>query len=161
MGPSRLTNVTILTLALGAAAGSLRAQPAPVAATADQDLRFGAVLPGLAAVVSRTDAVNAGRFQIRGAKNAEVVVQLTLPTEMNAPGGAQLPLSFGNADGGFGTRPAIGASQSFDPDLPLVAQLSRSGRLYLWLGGTAQPLPTQAPGDYTATITVTVAYTGN
>jgi len=132
-----------------------------VAATADQDLRFGAVLPGLATVVPRTDAVNAGRFQIRGAKNTEVVVQLTLPSAMTAPGGAQLLLSFGNTDGGFGTRPAIGASQSFDPSLPLVAQLSQSGRRYLWLGGTVQPLPTQAAGDYAATITVTVAYTGN
>jgi hypothetical protein len=140
---------------------ALRAQGGTLTATGDQGLQFGVVLPGLASPVSPTDAAMAGRFEIRGDRESEVVIDFILPTEMLAPGGAMLPLVFGVDDGRWGTRPSINQSQTFDPSVPLVARLGRSGRLYLRLGGTAMPLPSQVPGDYSATIAVTVAYTGN
>lgn len=146
---------------IGMAGDGLHAQGGALSVTGDQNLLFGAVLPGLPTPVSPTDAANAGRFEIRGEKNLEVTVQFTLPASLLASDGAVLPLAFGATDGRWGTRPSIGQTQSFDPSIPLVAQLSRSGRLYIRLGGTAQPLTSQTPGDYAATITVTVAYTGN
>jgi hypothetical protein len=143
------------------ACSALRAQGGTLTVTGDQDLQFGVVLPGLPTPISPTDAANAGRFQIRGDRGSEVVVDFILPMEMVSPGGAVLPLSFGVADGRWGTRPSVNQSQTFDPGVPLVARLGRSGRLYLRLGGTALPVPSQASGEYTGTITVTVACTGN
>jgi hypothetical protein len=137
------------------------AQGSALSVTGDQGLQFGIVLPGLPSPVSPTDVANAGRFQVRGDRNAEVVIQFNLPTEMVAPGGAALPMAFGIADGSWSTRPSVQQAQIFDPNIPLVAQLGNSGRLYLRLGGTAQPLSTQPQGEYSATIAVIVAYTGN
>ncbi len=141
--------------------GVLHAQIGNLTVTGEQDLQFGAVLPGLPTPISAADATNAGRFEIRGNRDAEIVVELTLPSALLAQGGTELPLAFGFEDGRCGNRPSIGQSQGFDPNVPLVALLSRSGRLYIWLGGTAQPIPSQAPGDYSAAINITVAYTGN
>ena len=140
---------------------ALCAQGGTLMVTGDQDLQFGTVLPGIATPVSPTDAANAGRFEIRGDRDLELVIQFTLPAALVAPGGAVLPLAFGVTDGKWGARPSVPASQNFDPSVPLVAQLGRSGKLYLRLGGTAQPVPSQVSGDYAASITVTVAYTGN
>ena len=58
------------------------------------------------------------------------------------------------------TSATITAATGFDPRLPRVAQFSDNGRLYLFLGGTAHPGVGQTAGAYTATVTVTVAYTG-
>ncbi len=132
----------------------------PVAGFGRQDLTFGTVLPGWPTVVSRLDAVNSGQYEIRGERRTEVRVDLTLPVALDSPGGATMPLQFGAGDGGFSTRPSIRASQVFDPRTPLVTDLSPSGRLYIWLGGTVVPIPTQEQGNYAATIVMTVSYTG-
>ena len=79
---------------------------------------------------------------------------------MSGPNGAQLQLSFGPGDAGAGETPTITAAAGFDPRAPHVARFSDNGRLYLFLGGTALPGAGQTAGAYTATITVTVAYTG-
>ena len=53
----------------------------------------------------------------------------------------------------------------FDPSTTLIARLRPTpfpnNTYFIWIGGTAVPSPTQFPGVYTATITATVAYTGN
>jgi hypothetical protein len=79
---------------------------------------------------------------------------------MAGPGGAQLPLSFGATDGGVGDTETITAASAFDPRVPRVARFGGNGRLYLFLGGTAHPGAGQTAGAYSATVTVTVAYTG-
>lgn len=125
-----------------------------------QDLQFGNVLPGFPTAVSRLDAVNAGKFGIRGANNAEVQVDLTLPASL-VSGGSNLTVQFGPADGGYALRDRINESLPFDPTVPLVTNLSNRGRLFIWLGGTVVPTPVQAPGAYSGTIVLTAAYTGN
>lgn len=125
-----------------------------------QDLTFGALLPGVPTTVSRFDGLNAGQFELRGQRSAEVQVSLNLPGAMLS-GGAGIPLDFGPADGGFSPDPDVTTSQTFDPRVPLVTTMATNGKLYLWLGGTALPGAQQAAGTYAAAITVTVAYTGN
>ena len=83
------------------------AQGSALTVTGDQGLQFGIVLPGLPSSVSPTDVAYAGRFQVRGDRNAEVVIQFNLPTEMVAPGGAALPMAFVVADGCWSSRPSI------------------------------------------------------
>lgn len=147
----------LMSATLGATA--LAAQ-APATALERQDLTFGVVLPGMATSISPLDPVNAGRYEIRGAKNTEVRIDFQLPTALVASDGTPMPLVISAGDGGYATQPNVRAQQAFDPNVPLIVSLGKSGRLYLWLGGTALPTSTQPSGDYSATITVTVAYTG-
>lgn len=130
----------------------------PVTATGSQGITFGTVFPGVVTTVSRTDALNAGQFQIRGARGAQVQVVFTLPAAMTGPGGASMPLVFGAGDAGYAQTNAIASATAFDPRVPLVTTLSQQGRLFLYLGGQIQPPAQLAPGAYTATITVTVTY---
>jgi hypothetical protein len=153
------SGVAVVLAAIVTLVPQLQAQQ-PVVGVGRQDLTFGTVLPGMPTVVSRLDAANSGQYRIRGTRLTEVRVDLTLPATLDSPGGATIQLQFGAGDGGFSRRPAIGSSQVFDPRVPLVTDLSQGGRLFIWLGGTVLPTPTQEQGNYTATIVMTVSYTG-
>jgi hypothetical protein len=144
---------------LASTASPAMAQGRVLGAFARQDLRFGVVVPGLPTVVTRLDA-NAGRFEIRGARRAEVTVTFTIPSELATPLGGRMTIRFQPNDGGYSTTPADANSRAFDPRVPLVTTLSPAGRLHLWLGGTVAPDAIQPAGRYEATITLTVSYTG-
>src|SRR5438094_502828 len=79
-----------------------------------------------------------------------------LPVVMTGPAGATLPLLFGGSDAGYSQSQSIGSQIGFDPKQPFVITFSQNGRGSVFLGGTAQPVPTQRAGSYTATITLTV-----
>ena len=139
--------------------GALGAQQS-LSAAGVQDLSFGAVFAGINSRVRRSDRVRSGRMVLMGARRAEVVIQFTLPRNLRSPGGTRLRLRFRRNDGGYSRRPGR-TGRAFDPRNPLVARLSRSGELYLALGGTVRPQVSQAPGLYRATVTLTLSYTGN
>jgi hypothetical protein len=142
-------------------AGPLVAQGSrPLDTMAQQQLQFGTVIPGLPTTISWSDAAAAGQFQLRGTGGAQVRIEFTLPTGLMGPGGTTLPVMFGATDGAYAAQPSLNATITFDPRLPLVTTLSKSGRLYLRLGGTVTPSPTQASGPYNSTVTITVSYTG-
>lgn len=149
-----------IVLATAILAARLVAQGRPISATGSQGLTFGALFPGVAAPVPRTDAARAGRFDVRGARDLQVRFDFSLPAAMTSAGGAALPLVFGPNDGGYAQTATIASAAAFDPRSPLLAFLSANGRLYIWLGGTALPGPQQPSGAYSATITMTMAYTG-
>lgn len=140
--------------------GSLASQGRPLSVTGRNDLAFGPLFPGITAQVSRTDVARAGHLEIRGLKDAEVQIVLTLPTALVDGGGRTVPLQFLGGDGGYSMNNAITAATAFDPRTPLVTRLSNNGRLYLWLGGRALPGPTQPAGSYAGGISVSVTYTG-
>jgi hypothetical protein len=150
-----------LMVALLSSGRSAEAQGRPLTVTGDQLLNFGTVFPGVQERVSRTDAANAGRFEVRGRILAEVRITLTLPPALTASGGRTIPLVFGPNDGGRNTLNNATTAQAFDPRVPLVTRLGIPGRLFVFLGGTANPSPTASAGVYQATITLTSAYTGN
>ncbi len=158
----RIGRIVMVAAALTAAgAGQSTAQGRPLSVAGSRDLTFGTLFPGVPQTIVRTDAANAGQFQVSGTRNLEVRAQLTLPSLMTAPGGATMALSFAPGDGGYNTQNNIGTAQAFDPGVPLVTRLPGTGRLFIWLGGTVLPSGTQAAGAYAALITLTVAYTGN
>ncbi|HWO89730.1 MAG TPA: DUF4402 domain-containing protein [Gemmatimonadales bacterium] len=130
----------------------------PVSAVTRQNMAFGTVIPGVPVTVSWSDPLAAGQVEIRGNRNVQVSVQITLPAAMAGPFGATMPMLFGSADGGYSQTNNAAAATSFDPRSPLVATLSPQGRLFIFLGGTVSPPVTQRAGAYTGTITVTVAY---
>src|SRR3990170_6108956 len=93
------------------AARPLAAQARPVTVTAIRGLTFGAVLPGVPQVVSRTDPANSGQFDIRGSSRRQVLLTFILPLTMTGPAGAQMPLAFGSSDAGYSEAQAIGRTR--------------------------------------------------
>jgi hypothetical protein len=160
--PSHAVRSLLLAAALtvGAVRSEVRAQGRPLDVVGRQALTFGTMWSGQPAQVSRQDPLRSGQVELRGMRETDVQVTFTLPAAMAGPGGAELALTFGAGDGGVGTTAAITAATPFDPRLPRVARFGHNGRLYLFLGGTALPGVGQTAGAYTATVTVTVAYTG-
>jgi hypothetical protein len=125
-----------------------------------RDLTFGTVLRGIPTVVDPL-VRSAGRWEIRGESNAEVRIDLILPVALTSVSGADLPLSFGSADGAFDVHPVGKSARVFDPQLPLITAFDKRGRLYVFLGGTALPGAMQPAGEYAATMSLTVSFTGN
>src|SRR5205814_1258252 len=109
-----------------------------------------------ATVTPRTSAANAGQFDVTGPHDSQAALTFTLPVVMTGPAGATLPLLFGGSDAGYSQSQSIGSQIGFDPKQPFVITFSQNGRGSVFLGGTAQPVPTQRAGSYTATITLTV-----
>ncbi len=125
------------------------------------DLTFGTVLRGVPTSIV-APSPEAGSWAIRGEPQAEVQVVLTLPANLFNETGQTMPVTFSATDGAYSAQPQGSGAQSFDPRLPLIAIIEKnSGRLFVFLGGTATPNATQAAGTYVAPITLTVSYTGN
>jgi len=134
----------------------LGAQGNPLNVTGVRGLTFGAVFPGVPRVISRSDPANAGQFDIGHAKFAPIQLTFTLPSVMVGPAGATMPLIFGASDAGYSSPETITSQVGFDPRVPFTTALDKNGRAAVFIGGRAQPAPSQRAGAYTATITLTV-----
>ncbi len=132
------------------------AQGKPLNVSGVHALTFGAVFPGVARVISRTDPANAGQFDIGYAKFSPIQLTFALPAVMNGPAGATMPLVFGANDAGYSSPETITSQVGFDPRVAFATALDKNGRAAVFLGGRAQPLASQRAGAYTATITLTV-----
>lgn len=131
----------------------------PLTVSFIQDLDFGNVLPGVNKTIAPGDGAD-GRLQVAGASGYQVSLDFgTLPTALLS-GGNNLPISFGAGSAGHGTTSGSVGSL-FNPGTGANANLSASGNLFIFLGGTVSPAIDQAAGTYEADITVTVDYTGN
>jgi uncharacterized protein DUF4402 len=161
--PSKGSSVrsSLCVVALVLLAGSpLAAQGRPLQVRGQRAITFGTVLPGVPLTVSRTDPANSGEFELRGQKDAQVQLTFSLPPAMTGPAAATMPLAFGGGDAGYSATQSIAAQVGFDPSQPFLARLSNNGRASVFLGGTVNPGTGQRAGAYTATITLSVAYTG-
>ncbi|HEV8401231.1 MAG TPA: hypothetical protein VGQ18_15485 [Gemmatimonadales bacterium] len=134
----------------------LGAQGKPLSVTGVRGITFGVVFPGVPRVVVRTDAANAGQFDVGYAKFAPIQITFSLPAAMNGPAGATMPIVFGANDGGYSSPETITSQVGFDPRVAFSTALDKNGRAAVFIGGTAQPVSSQRAGNYTATITMTV-----
>jgi len=132
------------------------AQGKPLNVTGVRGLTFGPVFPGVPRVISRTDPANAGQFDIGHTKFNPIQLTFTLPSVMVGPAGATMPLIFGANDAGYSSPETITSQVGFDPRVPFTTALDKNGRAAVFIGGRAQPAPSQRAGAYTATITMTV-----
>ena len=157
-----LTLALALAAALAASAAPLRAQGGrPVAVIGGvRALSFGDVLPGVQSTILPTDPTRSGQFNITGQKFSEIEAWLTLPTQMTGPAGASIPLVFGPGSAGRSNTGAITDQITVDPRTRFTLTLSGNGRGFVYLGGTLLPAGQLPAGPYSATITLTVAYTG-
>lgn len=120
-----------------------------------QGLTFGTLASGMPTVVSPLDASRRASIELRG--SGHVTVTFELPGGLKAEGrDALLPLRFTPADGRV-TFPRSGRALVFDPAAPVSFDIPPwAGGATVWLGGSAEPSPRQAPGSYSASITVNV-----
>lgn len=130
------------------------------------DLRFGQLVPGTPATIAPRTSTGAGKFEIHGLRRAEITFDLTLPTLLRAGAGPYtIPVAFGNTAACHRMTDQQNVCTLFNPSATLTVRLRNrpppDATVFVWLGGTVSPSPTQFPGIYTATVTATVQYTGN
>jgi hypothetical protein len=158
-------------LALTTLAGQAQAQSASIGAratvaqaltvSATDSLLFGAAFPNTTRTIQPSDAAS-GSFTLAGAANAEVNLTFTLPANL-AFGANNLPVSFAGNTAAHNTVSARsgGTFTTFDPSVVATTRLhNASGFLYVFIGGSVSPVA-QPAGDYTGSITLAAAYTGN
>jgi hypothetical protein len=131
--------------------------------TVNSDLVFGDVFPGIPKQISRYTPGAAAEFLITGTAGAEVTLDFTLPTYMNS-NGWNMQLIFRDDDCAMDSSATPDQTNpgydDIDPWHTITYRLGSAG-LTVWLGGTAVPKLAQRKGGYTASIVLTVAYTGN
>lgn len=120
----------------------------PIDVTAGVDLDFGQVLPG---VPTQVLPVDGGTFAVSGAAGQDVIVDFDLPLTL-ADGLLTMPVSF---DAGYG---AGAPDTGLDPNVVVTVGLGATGGWDVFLGGTVLPAVDQAAGNYSGTVTLTVAY---
>ncbi len=154
MRPATVFGSLALGVALLAAPSAARAQ----AVVGTQNLSFGSVIPGVPTTVLRTDPVRSGQIRITGAGLfRSVTLRFTLPTVMNGPSGATMPITFAATDAGVSWQGTIGTQTTFNPNAPFNTILwLGSGTVFL--GGRVNPAPAQLGGSYSGTITLTVIF---
>lgn len=128
------------------------------------DVRFGNVVPGVPTTINPKTSASAGEYEITGNRNAEIAITMTLPTQLST-GFWTMPISFGATSGCWRTNTAQANCTFWDPNTVLIQRIRNqnfpNNRFFVWMGGTVSPSPTQNPGVYLASVTLSVVYTGN
>lgn len=131
--------------------------------TLNNDLVFGAVFPGIPKTITKYTAGSACEFQITGTAGDEITIDFTLPTYMNASG-YSMQMIFNETDCAIDTAATPDQSDpefdDLDPWHTLTYRLGSNG-MTVWLGGMVVPALRQQQGSYTASIVITVQYTGS
>lgn len=143
-------------LAIGLLLGLASSGSAQLSAVGIRNLAFGAVIPGLATVVSPNDPVKSGTFDVQVALGTRLRLDFTLPTQLNGPSGATLPITFVNGDCILLETGAGAAPNSQNPKSMKPYTMTFGNRLFVFLGGTVTPAGVQQTGVYSATVTLTV-----
>ncbi|NOY89314.1 MAG: DUF4402 domain-containing protein [FCB group bacterium] len=131
--------------------------------TVNNDLIFGAVFPGIPKTISKYTAGSAAEFYVSGTAGSEITIDFALPKYMNN-GGLDMQMIFNETDCSIDTSATPDQSNplfdNLDPWHTLTYRLGSNG-LTIWLGSTVVPDVYQIQGNYSASIVITVAYTGN
>ncbi len=131
----------------------------PLAVVGQRNLRFDNVFPGVPKTVA-PDNNRAGRWRIRGQRNAPISMTFTLPANLvRNVTGELMPVGAWAATWDVNATPA--GSTPFTPSAaPTPAQLSNTAQaqVFVYIGATASPAANQRAGAYQATAVLTVAY---
>ena len=147
------SSLPVLLLALSALAGPAAAQ---ISVAPIRDLAFGPVIIGVPSYVPPSHPTRSGQFRFTAPVNSKVRLRFTLPSRLDGPAGATLPISFGNNDAiAQGTAPNS-VPDTFNPKGASVQMIVPSPIVNVWIGGTVTPAGNQPQGNYTGTIIFTV-----
>ena len=100
---------------------------------------------------------------MNGAAGAEVDLSIVAPTvlsDIGGNGGADIPIAY---TAGYSTAdvPASATNWADVTQTETTNLDGTTGELFTWVGGTLTLAGNQTPSNYTATVQLTVAYTGN
>ena len=147
---------TLTALSLLLVATTRRGQ-AQVSAVAIRDLNFGIVIRGVPNSVSPADPVKSGQFYFSTPGiGSRVRIQFTLPTQLNGPAGATLPISFGTTDAQLRGTAGSSAFVTLNPNTSTTLTATTSRDANVWIGGRVTPAVNQVTGAYSNTITLTI-----
>jgi hypothetical protein len=121
-----------------------------------RDLAFGPVIVGIPTSIGPSHPVRSGQFRLTAPLNSRLRFRLTLPTTLDGPAGAKLPISFTNNDGILVSSAPNSVPELFNPKANQVVQNVSSTTTNVFIGGTVSPAGNQQQGNYTGTITFTV-----
>ena len=133
-------------------------QPLNIALAAGTGIDFGNVYPGTAPAAIA--ATSGAKFTVAGHAGAEVNFVYTLPATLAGAtlGWSQCIDTNDNAGDGCAISSAAPSSSA----LTFTGNLSGTGAAQVWLGASLGTVPAnQAAGAYSATVDITVNYTGN
>ncbi|MCB2229971.1 DUF4402 domain-containing protein [bacterium] len=128
----------------------------------NEDLIFSYVYPGVPKEIDKSTAGSAAEFLITGTAGDEVSITFTLPSYMSQSGYTMqvlFPQTSCALDSSSVPDQSSPPVDDLDPYDVITYRLGSAG-LTVWLGGKVIPKLAQPPGDYTADIVITVAYTG-
>ncbi|HET9948383.1 MAG TPA: DUF4402 domain-containing protein [Longimicrobiales bacterium] len=155
MSAHRMLRSLAIWCALTAVGAPLSAQ---LSVLPGQGLAFGQLQVGVPTNVPPTDATRRAEYDVTG--NGTYVLDFILPANLVSGTGALLPVTF-PTNAGLVVWRTLPLQFSFNPNNPYTLWLPwLIGGASVYLGGTAHPSPTQAPGYYTATITLMIANGG-
>jgi hypothetical protein len=125
-----------------------------------RDLQFGSVVAGIPNAAPPADPLRSGEFEVQAKNNAYLLIIFTLPSQLDGPAGAAMPISFSSGDAVWigkkkGSTPVV-----FDPRPWRFLQTDSGGKNALYLGGQVDPASTQRAGTYANTVTLTVVVIG-
>ena len=95
---------------------------------------------------------------------AELSLTFTLPTVLTHSSGiGTMPIVFTGSDAAYsdGTGSQSVPTGAINPLGPSTANIGAGGLMFVLIGGTVQPSISQSGGDYTSSVTLSIAYTGN
>lgn len=142
----------VLVLALP---GTARPVAAQISVAPIRDLAFGPVIVGVPSYIPPSHPTRSGQFQFTVPAQSRVRLRFTLPSRLDGPAGATLPIGFNNGDAiAIGTAPNS-VPEAGNPQASWVFTVT-SPTTNVWLGGTVTPAGNQPHGSYTGTITFTV-----
>jgi len=130
----------------------------PISVTAT-DLNFGNVVRNVTKTINPGSS-GSGRWEVTGDVGKEVQLTFIVPTYISS-GSNELSYSCSSTEAKYSTDASGTPGTTFSPLSTITTNLSSSGKLYVFIGGKLQPTSSQAAGDYTGTITMSIQYTGN
>jgi len=127
----------------------------PINVVGAVNMSFGNVFPGVNKTITLTTA-GAGRFDVTGQATSPVNLAFTaVPTNLVLAPSTNLPVSF---IAGYNTTNSAAGATSVPVASGAATNLSGTGALFVFLGGTVTPAVNQAAGTYTGTVTLQVTY---
>lgn len=142
-----------VTAALVAAARPAAAQ---ISVVPIRNLAFGPVIVGVPTHIGPSHPVRSGQFRLTAPLGTRVRFRFTLPTRLDGPSNARLPISFGGSDAIAVGTASNSVPVTFDPKVQQTFQIVTSTTIHVFIGGTVTPAGNQRQGNYTGTITFTV-----
>jgi hypothetical protein len=137
---------------------TVRSAAAQVSVVGIRNLAFGPVIIGIPSTVAPTDAIRSGQYRFTAPAGSRVRIDFDLPSQLNGPGSARLPIKFGKTDAAvLGNAPgSVLTALDPNPKANLKYDMGASTAANVFVGGTVTPAGNQAPGGYIATIILTV-----